>query len=375
MSAHPNRALRVLVVGLRPPHLPLRDGYVLHLYHLLSQLHAEEVVTFLSIDDGTPPFDGIDGLEVLVTPHSKLRARLRMEIQRLGPDIVHLVGAPLAVAIPSGGRHATLLGALDAPHLNVDAVEAGNIIEATRKRAKRAMLIRSIRKHYGSADRVVVVSAEDATALQAINPGLATSVIPNGVDLYRFAPRPDIEREPGRLLFTGALDYAPNIATAVFLAEQVLPLVRATEPTARLALVGRDPAAPVLELSALEGVDVIGPVEDMGDALATGAVYLCPMVSGTGIKNKLLEALANGVACVASTLAVRGTSLTDGDNVLIANTPEEVANAALRLLHDESLRKKLGDAGRVYVSEHHTWSSMALRYQEIYKQLVNGSET
>ena len=145
-------------------------------------------------------------------------------------------------------------------------------------------------------------------------------------------------------------------------------------PDARLSLVGRDPGERVLRLGDLDGVDVVGPVDDMGDALAVGSVYVCPMVSGTGIKNKLLEALANGLPCVASSLAIRGTSLTDQVEVLVANAANEVAERTLELLGNETLRASLSEAGRRYVEDHHSWSSVALRFSKVYDDLINGVE-
>lgn len=375
MTSEPNNdRRRILVVGMRPPRLPLRDGYVLHLYHLLKELHEIHDVTFLTIDDGGPPFADVDGLPVVMASRRDLKGVLRYCINSALPEVIHAVGAPLAGLIDSvEDPIRTVLGALDAPHLNVDAVDARGAIEALRKRVRRTLSLRAIRRQYGHADRVVVVSEEDAVALREVNPDLHVSVIPNGVDLTTFAPRDAITRQAGHLLFTGALNYPPNVATARFIAEQVMPLVLIGQPTAHLSLVGRDPGESVNRLGDLDGVDVVGPVEDMGDALAVGSVYVCPMVAGTGIKNKLLEALANGLPCVASPLAVRGTSLTDGVNVLVGESADEVAELVLDLLANEDLRLRLSSAGRKYVADHHSWSSVANRFSGVYEELLSDS--
>ncbi len=375
MTSEPNNDRhRILVVGMRPPRLPLRDGYVLHLYHLLKELHDIHDVTLLTIDDGGPAFDDIDGLTVIEAARRDLKSSLRNTINSVRPDVVHAIGAPMAGLIGSvDAPIRTVLGALDAPHLNVDAVNARGAVEALRKRARRALALRAIRRQYGDADRVVVVSGEDAVALREVNPDLQVSVIPNGVDLAGFAPRDAISRQAGRLLFTGALNYPPNVATARFIAEQVMPRVLNRQPTARLSLVGRDPGEVVERLGDLDGVDVVGPVDDMGDALALGTVYVCPMVAGTGIKNKLLEALANGLPCVASPLAIRGTSLTDGVDVLVGEGADEVADLIVGLLVDDDLRLRLSNAGRKYVGDHHSWSSVATRFSKIYEELLSDS--
>lgn len=370
-----NDRRRILIVGMRPPRLPLRDGYVLHLYHLLKELHAVHDVTFLTIEDAGHGFADIEGLRVLETSRSNLKRVLRSTIAATAPDVVHAIGAPMASVVRSVDHSIrTVLGALDAPHLNVDAVDATGLIKVLRKRVRRARSIRAIRRQYGEADRVVVVSEEDAVALREVNPDLHVSVIPNGVDLEGFAPRPAIARQAGRLLFTGALNYPPNVATARFVAEEVMPKVLSRQPSARLSLVGRDPGEIVERLGELDGVDVVGPVDDMGDALAVGAVYVCPMVAGTGIKNKLLEALANGLPCVASPLAIRGTDLTHGLDVLVGDGADEVADLIVELLVDDDLRLQLGEAGRKYVADHHSWSSVANRFSRIYGELLSDSE-
>ncbi|MDF1596556.1 MAG: glycosyltransferase family 4 protein [Acidimicrobiia bacterium] len=369
----PGDRLRVLVVGMRPPRLPIRDGYVLHLYHLLKQLHRHHDVRFLAPDDENGLFKDIDGLNcsLVAGGRRKLERETLDQIGRFKPQVVHVVGAPLAGILRRLPRPmSSILGALDAPHLNVDAVEARTAAGLISKRVKRARAIWAIRHSYRQADRVVVVSAEDREALEHQNARLSVSVIPNGVDVDDFGSRRDVARQRDHLLFTGALDYPPNVSAALFLVNEVLPRIRAVQPSARVSLVGRDPSDEIRSLDGRPGVDVVGPVDVMVDALAVGSVYVCPMISGTGIKNKLLEALANGLPCVASELAVRGTSLADGIEVLIANTADEVAEATLRLLSDAGLRERIGSAGQDYVTRNHAWSSIGELYSDLYRAVL-----
>lgn len=367
-SGNSGDPLRILFVANRLPTLPLLDGYVLHLWHLVTQaakIHDVRLVVLGSTEGaaalGTIPVTSADSMR-----------ELRTEIERVAsgfsPDVVHVVGGAIAgvwSAIPEGA--VSVLGALDAAHLNVEAHLRDGVVSAARAVARRRLILRRIRHTFWRYDEVVVVSEEDRHALQHEDARIAVSVVPNGVDLSLYARRAEIERERGHLLFTGALDYAPNVATAVFLSEEVMPLVLEEDPLARLFLVGRDPIERVLALGDLRGVTVIGPVEHMSDALSRASVYVCPMVSGTGIKNKLLEALANGLPCVASHLAVRGMDARDGDELLIADSAEDIAEAVLRLLGNDELRLDLGRAGQSYVSENHTWTGMVARYDTLYR--------
>ena len=365
--------LRILFVGMRPPRLPIRDGYVLHLHHLLVEAHKRHNARFLAPSDGAGPFEDIGGLSTFLVSRSRTRFihQITEHVAEYHPDLVHVVGAPLAGVIRAlPPELPTVLGVLDAPHLNIEAIEARGPIATLRKQVRHARAISTIRRSYGAAQRVVVVSAEDGAAIERERPGLPISVIPNGVDFEAFDNRPHLPRQSDHLMFTGALDYAPNIAAARFLAQEVLPKIRERHPSARLSIVGRDPAVEVTDLDKRPGVSVVGPVDDMGDALSTASIYLCPMISGTGIKNKLLEALANGLPCVASELAVRGTRLKHGAELLIANTPDEIADASVRLLSDERLREELSEAGRRFVIANHTWMSVADQYSRIYREVI-----
>lgn len=362
---------RILVVASRVPKLPLLDGYVLHLWHLLMETagRAEVELVVLGESDGA---DTLPGVRVTFAgSHRGLRREVERVASRFDPDVVHVVGGPLAHvwrSIPA--EAASVLGALDAAHLNVESRLDDGVVAAARALVRRGLILWRIRRSYRRFDSVVVVSDEDRQALKKEDSRIELAVIPNGVDLSLYAPQPGVDREPARLLFTGALDYAPNVATAEFLAREVMPLVRTRCPSAALHIVGRDPSDHVKALGGLPGVTVVGPIEHMTDALSRASVYVCPMVSGTGIKNKLLEAMANGLPCVGSRLAVRGMNVTDGDQVLIADSAQEVADAVLRVLDDDELRVGLALRGQTYVTVNHTWAGMAGRYGTLYRSLI-----
>ena len=149
--------------------------------------------------------------------------------------------------------------------------------------------------------RVVLVTEDDAREVARLDPSLRTAAIPNGVDAAHFGPPADTERSG--ILFTGALDAPANERAALRLAERVLPRVRAAVPDTELTLAGR---APGRRLRELDGVRVVADVPDLRPYLWSAAVYACPMDSGTGIKNKLLEAMAAQAPCVATPLACQG---------------------------------------------------------------------
>jgi glycosyltransferase involved in cell wall biosynthesis len=217
---------------------------------------------------------------------------------------------------------------------------------------------------------VVVVSEEDRKALLAVSARLRVEVIHNGVDADAF-DWDGTSRDRGLIVFTGVMSYAPNVTAAEVLARDVLPRVRRSLPSTRLALVGRDPAPQVWALRELPGVEVVGEVPDLRPWLSRAGAYVCPMLTGTGIKNKLLEAMANGLPCVASPLALRGLRVTPGKQVLVGSSADEIALHLVTVLNDESRARTLGDAGRSYVRAHHSWASVAEQFVRVYREVAS----
>jgi len=286
-----------------------------------------------------------------------------------GFDVLHVAGwslAGLADELPALPR---VLTAFDANHLNYQAEsDIGSFLRrwAYAREAKR--VVRFERSAYAGFNSVVVVTREDADALRRLDPRLSLEVAPNGVDADVFAPRRDIAPESGLIVMTGAMQWGPNIAAATFLAREVFPLVRAARPDARVALVGRRPGAQVRALNELDGVTVTGDVPDIRDWLWRAQVFACPMMSGTGIKNKLLEALACGVPSVATPLACQGMEVVHERELLVADTADEIASEIVRLLDDPPLRERLGAGGRSHVVARHSWESVAGLYERLLRE-------
>src|SRR5690606_23613025 len=138
-----------------------------------------------------------------------------------------------------------------------------------------------------------------------------TTVLKNGVDLEHFRPDPDAA-EPGHLVFTGVMNYYPNVDACRFFCAEVLPLVRKRHPEARLSIVGSQPTAEVLELAREPGVTVTGFVPETNDWLRRASVAVAPLRIARGIQNKVLEAMAMGLPVVGTTSATQGVGATPG---------------------------------------------------------------
>jgi glycosyltransferase involved in cell wall biosynthesis len=210
--------------------------------------------------------------------------------------------------------------------------------------------------------------------LHELNPSLDISVIPNGVDPHFFEPT-SVARDASRIVFTGTMNYPPNIVAARFLARRVFPRVRAVQPNAHLVIVGRDPDPDVVALAALDGVEVTGEVSDIRPWLRGSRVFVCPMLSGTGIKNKLLEAMASELPCVATPLALQGLAVRRGVQVLVGESEDELAGHIVKVLTDDPLAQRLGRAARAYVRATHSWRSFAQAHETVYREVHQAAIT
>ena len=169
------------------------------------------------------------------------------------------------------------------------------------------------------------------------------------------------------LLFFGNLGYFHAIQPVRRLATEVLPLVRREIPGATLRLVGARPAPAVLALAELEGVELVGPVERMADALHAAAIAAVPSYTGSGMKNKVLEAYAAGIPVVTNALGIEGIEGAQaGQDHSRAESPQELAAACVALLRDPAARVRQATAARALVEARYSWARQAERLLELY---------
>lgn len=391
---------RILMCVSEAPYGPI-NGYRLQLSALLERLSKSHDVLVVGVreNDQAPyasgddrlqllsPFDGrftdkassatealLHGTPMRVAGLARImREPVREELDRFKPDIVH-VASPgrLAWLAELLGPTPGILAALDAWHLNVEAQAQGS------SGLKRALLVleghrvkRFIRLWHHRFSVVTVVSEADKKELLTVDPRLRIAVVPNGVDAPAYSE--DGERDDGRLIFHGVMSYPPNEAAAEFLVKRVMPLIRPACPNVRLSIVGRSPTERVRRLAAYPGVDVTGEVLQMRPWLSRSSVAVCPMVNGTGIKNKLLEAMANNLPCVVTPLALQGIDGIPGRHLLVASDARGVAEEVVRLLGDKHLAGAIGKAGGEYVRAHHNWDTVVESYERIYAEAVAAS--
>jgi glycosyltransferase involved in cell wall biosynthesis len=216
--------------------------------------------------------------------------------------------------------------------------------------------------------RSIVTSTRDAIAFQALGgSAFADRVVtlPNGVDLDFFHPS-TVTTQPATILFTGKMSYHANEAAVLRLGRAIMPRVWQEQPDARLVVAGKDPTPAVRALGQDSRVTVTGFVNDMRPFFWSATVVAAPLVYGTGIQNKVLEAMACGVPVVASPIACEGIGALAGRDLLIGADDTALATHLVTLLRTESLRTDLALAGRQYVTTFHDWDDIAKRLVGVY---------
>jgi len=201
--------------------------------------------------------------------------------------------------------------------------------------------------------QILTTSAADAAQLRVIAPNVRITVYPNAIPL---APRPPALNE-NALVFSGNMEYHPNISAVRFFGGQVWPRLREQWPDLVWRLVGRNPAAVARYTSGDPRIQVVGPVENAVAELARARVAVAPILAGSGTRFKILEAWAAGLPVVSTTVGAEGLPALDGHNLLLADGAAAFAEAVTRLLKCSSLRHSLGSAGRLLLEKEFTWDA------------------
>jgi glycosyltransferase involved in cell wall biosynthesis len=217
------------------------------------------------------------------------------------------------------------------------------------------------------ADRVLAVSQADARALRRLVPGLDVTVIPNGIDSRVYQPAAVESHAAGHsLVFTGTMDFRPNVDAVLWFTKEVWPLIKAEVPDVHFSVVGQRPHRRLDPLREDRSVTLTGWVEDVRPYIADAAVYVAPLRMGGGTRLKLLEAMAMGKPVVATSLGAEGYPVADERELILADTPTQFAQAVVALLHSPVRRAELGHNARVFVERRYDWRVIVPWLEKVY---------
>jgi sugar transferase (PEP-CTERM/EpsH1 system associated) len=215
-------------------------------------------------------------------------------------------------------------------------------------------------------DAVIVVTDHEKDAMNSFSP-TDIRVIPNGVDCEYFKPLDEEEKDPS-IVFVGEMFGPPNYEAVLYFYEYIFGYIKKQVPRVKFYFVGRGPVKEVQQLAADETVIVTGYVEDVRSYLAKSSVVVVPMISGRGVKNKVLEAMAMGKAVITTSIGARGIDVTPDVNIIIADEPMVFARRVVELLNNEQLRRQIGSNARRLVETKYSWEKAANALNKLFEE-------
>jgi polysaccharide biosynthesis protein PslH len=272
-----------------------------------------------------------------------------------------------------------LAGRKDIPRI-LDLPDAYSLYWARRRSAKRSFATslfenmeqkrvleyEQILKKY---DLSLVCSQEDLAYLKQVQHLNNIDLLPNGVDLDTFAPRDHDYTHNHTLLFTGNMDYAPNVDAVVYFTNEVLPLIRAKFPDVRFIIAGQRPVKKVQDLAS-DYVKITGFVQDLAAVYNEASVVVAPLRFGAGTQNKVLEAMAMGIPVVCSNIGFAGLGIESGEGAIMQTEAASFAESVVRLLGDEVLRRKVGHKGMNVIRSRFGWDAIARQLEAYLVQVA-----
>lgn len=291
------------------------------------------------------------------------------------PDIVHLDTIALAPYLEQCGHTPAVLA-----HHNIESQLMARRSEYESGPARwyvRSQTRRLVEYERAQAKRFplnITVSDADSAQLQRICPEARAAAVPNGVDIEYFAPRPG--EETPALIYTGGMNMFANRDAVEWFLEAIWPRVKTAVPDARFFAVGQRPSPKVLAAAAADSaVQAPGFVDDVRPWVARSAVYVVPLRVGGGTRLKMVDAMAQGKAIVATRIGAEGIEGENGEHFILADDPERFAEAVVRVLRDKEAMRRLGEAARKRAEDRYAWPILGQRLADHYERVIEDSRT
>ncbi|MBI5472062.1 MAG: glycosyltransferase [Ignavibacteriae bacterium] len=216
---------------------------------------------------------------------------------------------------------------------------------------------------------MIATTQQDYKKFRAVLPNKKIHIIPNGVDLAFFQNQ-KVKEEERTLVFTGLMSYYPNNHGILYFLDEIFPLILEQAPDAKITIVGAEPPKK-LQRRASDNITVTGFVDDVKPYFARGQVFVIPLKIGGGIRGKALEAMAMRRPIVSTTLGCEGINLKHEDSALFADTPEEFAQAVIRMFNEPELRTRLTEKAYRNVLDGYSWEVNGLALDRVYQSLLD----
>lgn len=303
--------------------------------------------------------------------NEEFAAKLRTILEGEEFDVVHVESIFLTPYVPLIRKYSkakVMLRAHNVEHLIWKRVAQSCTNPLKRWYLKHLSLTLRVYEleHINDYDGIVCITKNDADYFRENGCRKPVTVIPFGVEPEDV---PQVEAEPDSLFHIGAMDWLPNQESIRWLLEEVWPVVHREVPRAKLYLAGRK--MPECWMKAhIEGVSVVGEVPDAMYFIGSKKINVVPLLSGSGIRVKIIEAMSVGKTVITTTVGAQGIDYTDGENLLIANTPQEFAQQIKRCLDDDDFCHRVGAAAERLISEQYNEGKLADKLLKFYNERI-----
>jgi glycosyltransferase involved in cell wall biosynthesis len=240
---------------------------------------------------------------------------------------------------------------------------------AYRLEAKK--MSRYERRALGKFHHVIAVSEHDRQQMLAMDPGCAITVVPTGVDTQKYGVAPPASANPPRIVFTGSMDWEPNIDAVAYFCQQIFPGILTEFPLAKFQIVGRNPHSRVQKLAS-PSIEVTGTVPSVADYLRDATVVVVPLRIGGGTRLKIFEAMAMGKAVVSTSIGAEGLDVVSGRDLVLADDATNQIQAINLLLRDSVLRRRYEKAATQLAAQY-DWSNIERRFTEVLQEVSRGT--
>ena len=251
------------------------------------------------------------------------------------------------------------------------AAHEANPVKRLAFTLEAAKMVRYERATVRRFPHVIAVSEQDRQELMSMagitDPSRAI-VVPTGVDMDRYRATPGASARQPLVMFLGSMDWEANVDAVDYFCREIWPAVRASVPSARFRIVGRNPHPRVVKLAG-DSVNVTGGVPSVVDHLHEAAVFVVPLRVGGGTRLKIFEAMAAGKAVVSTPVGAEGLDVHDGRDIILADTPSRFADAVIDLLRDPERRRRL-EVAATEVAARYDWSVIARHFEAILTEIA-----
>ncbi len=383
--------MKILFIANRFPYPPFR-GDKLKIFNLATQLSKKHELHLITFAESNKDFDYIDDLKAIfktieVVKLPKWKSVLNVGIGLLG-------NLPLQVNYFKSTKFEKALSKIldndkfDAVHVQhlrmaqyairkkdlkriLDLPDAFSLYWQRRKNINRNIFVKLLdaiesRRVYRYEKFILnqfnlnlVCSEEDRKFLIKEHGNENIKVLPNGVDTQKFRPLNHDYSHANTLLFTGNMDYAPNVDSVVYFAEEIFPLIKKEHPHVKFIIAGQRPIDKVLALANTDDIEVTGFIPELQTMYNAASIVVAPLRFGAGTQNKVLEAMAMGIPVVCSNIGFEGLGIVDGEGAFMRTDTIGFVEKVNQLLSSASSREATGKAGSHAILNNFSWEKIA----------------